>query len=73
MVQLATAYSRAVPKLSRLKAIREKQLLTQRELAEKAQVSPTTIVRLEREQVEAEFRTIRKLAQALGVKPQDLL
>lgn len=47
-------------------------MLTQRELAEKAKTSPTTIARLEAQTVDAQFRTIRKLAEALGVEPEEL-
>jgi transcriptional regulator with XRE-family HTH domain len=36
-------------------------------------VGITTIVRIERNQVEPQARTIRKLAEALGVEPHELL
>jgi transcriptional regulator with XRE-family HTH domain len=62
-----------MPKLPALKAIREKKMKTQRELADAAGISPTTVVRLEAMQVEAQFRTVRKLATALGVEPEELL
>ncbi len=56
-----------------LKAARVRRLLTQVELAEKAGVSPSTIVNIERNQTTPHFRTIRKLAEALEVDPTSLL
>lgn len=57
----------------RLKKVRTRRLLTQQELAEKAGMSPSTIVNIERDQAEPHFRTIRKLAKALDVDPTSLL
>ncbi len=57
----------------KLKEARMRRLLTQEELAEKAGVSPSTIVNIERDQAEPHFRTIRKLAEALDVDPTSLL
>jgi transcriptional regulator with XRE-family HTH domain len=48
-------------------------LLTQQQLADKSGVGITTIVRIERNQVEPHARTIRKLAEALEVEPRELL
>jgi len=49
-------------------------LLSQRELAEKAGLSPTTILKLESDRVdEPHPRTIRKLADALKVDPDELV
>jgi len=56
-----------------LKAARVRRLLTQEELAEKAGVSPSTIVNIERDQTVPHFSTIRKLADALDVDPTSLL
>ena len=57
----------------RLKQLREDQTLSVRELADRANVAHTTIVRLENhEEVGAHPRTIRKLASALGVEPKAL-
>jgi len=51
-----------------------RRLLSQRELAEKAGLSPTTILKLEDDRVkEPHPRTIRKLAQALDVDPAELV
>ena len=58
--------------LPRLRAVRIARLLTQRELAAASGVSFTTVNRLERGDVPAELRTVRKLAAALGVEPAAL-
>jgi transcriptional regulator with XRE-family HTH domain len=47
--------------------------LTQQELADKAGTTQTTVARIERDAVEPEVTTIRKLAEALGLTPGDLL
>jgi transcriptional regulator with XRE-family HTH domain len=52
---------------------RTKRLLTQDELAEKAGVSQSTIANIERNNAEPQFRTIRKLAEALDVDPATLI
>jgi DNA-binding XRE family transcriptional regulator len=57
----------------KLRQARKRALLTQQELAHKSGVGVTTIVRIERNQVEPHARTIRKLAAALGVDPKELL
>ena len=57
----------------KLRETRKYALLTQQQLADKSGVDIATIVRIERNQVEPQARTIRKLAQALGVKPHELL
>lgn len=58
----------------KLRQARDERLLSQRELAEKAGLSPTTIFKLEADRVDDPHpRTIRKLAQALEVDPRDLL
>ncbi|MGF1470292.1 MAG: helix-turn-helix domain-containing protein [Rubrobacteraceae bacterium] len=57
----------------RLREIRTKRLLTQEELAERAGVSPSTVVNIERDNREPHFRTIRKLAKALDVEPAEFL
>jgi len=56
-----------------LRAVRTRRLLTQEELAERAGVSPSTVVNIERDNREPHFRTIRKLAQALDADPTELL
>lgn len=55
-----------------LKRLREDRALSIRELAEASGVSHTTIWGHERGKEGAHPRTIRKLAEALGVAPRDL-
>jgi DNA-binding XRE family transcriptional regulator len=57
----------------KLREIRTRRLLTQEELADKAGISPSTVVNIERDNREPHFRTIRKLAKALDVDPTELL
>jgi transcriptional regulator with XRE-family HTH domain len=57
----------------KLRALREARFLSHRDLARRASVSPTTILNLEAERVEAQRRTIRKLAEALEVEPHELV
>ena len=55
-----------------LRRVRELKLMTIRELAAAAGVSPNTVFRIEHGKP-AELRTIRKLAAALAVKPAELM
>jgi transcriptional regulator with XRE-family HTH domain len=64
---------RTVVKLARLKRARERAALSQAELARKAGVSRVTVARVEALLDEPQPRTVRKLAQALGVAPADLM
>jgi transcriptional regulator with XRE-family HTH domain len=57
----------------RLRDLRKRALLTQQELADMSGVGVTTIIRIERNQVEPHGSTIRKLAEALEVEPQELV
>ena len=57
----------------RLRDLRKRSLLTQKQLAEKSGVGVTTIIRIERNQVEPHGSTIRKLAEALSVAPEELV
>ena len=57
----------------RLRDLRKRALLTQKELADKSGVGVTTIIRIERNQVEPHGRTIRKLAETLEVAPEELV
>jgi transcriptional regulator with XRE-family HTH domain len=58
----------------KLKAARRQAMLTQGELAKKAGVGITTIVRIERNHIpEPRVATLRKLAQALEIDPRQLL
>ena len=59
--------------MERLKELRKEQVLSLRELEEKSGVSYNTIWRLEDGRQGAHPRTIRKLADALGVRPSELV
>jgi transcriptional regulator with XRE-family HTH domain len=62
------------PLRENLREARRRAALTQGELAQKAGVGVTTIVRIETGEItEPRVSTLRKLAQALGVEPRDLL
>ena len=56
----------------RLKELREHNLLTQAELGVAAGVSRDQVSRIERDEVDPRFSTIRKLARALNVDPPEL-
>jgi transcriptional regulator with XRE-family HTH domain len=56
-----------------LRELRRRRVLTLEELAQKAGVGRNTIWRLEHGVMGAQPRTIRKLAKALGVEPEDLV
>lgn len=60
---------------SKLKRLRIGRGFSQRELAQNAQMSPSTIVLLERKARNEGFHpsTVRKLSKALGVDPDELL
>jgi transcriptional regulator with XRE-family HTH domain len=57
----------------KLREARTRKLMTQQELADKSGVGVTTIVRIERNQVDPQFRNIRKLAKALDIAPTELI
>ena len=59
--------------MERLKELRREQVLSLRELEAKSGVSYNTIWRLEDGRQGAHPRTIRKLADALGVEPKELI
>ncbi len=56
-----------------LRRLRESRLLTQAELGAAAGVHRDQVSRIERDEVEPRFSTIRKLAEALGVDPTELV
>lgn len=58
---------------TKLKRLRERRLLTQAQLGEAAGVNRDQVSRIERDEVEPRFSTIRKLAQALEVDPTELV
>jgi transcriptional regulator with XRE-family HTH domain len=59
--------------LARLRELRRRRVLTLEELAERAGVGRNTIWRLEHGVMGAQPRTIRKLAKALNVEPEELV
>jgi transcriptional regulator with XRE-family HTH domain len=56
-----------------VKREREQALLTQQELAERAGIGLTTLNRIENDHAEPHFRTIRKIAKALGIDAANLI
>ncbi len=58
---------------ARLRQLREKRLLSQRDLATLAGVSQTTIVNIEGGRTRPHPSTLRRLAVALGVGPEALV
>ena len=63
----------AVVYLARLRFWREQAALTQAELAAKAGITQTHLSRIERGEIQPRPATIRRLAEALGVRPADLM
>jgi HTH-type transcriptional regulator, competence development regulator len=59
--------------VAKLKELRQRRVLTLRELEEESGISYNTIWRLENGHTEARPSTIRKLAVALGVEPEELI
>ena len=59
--------------MQKLRKLRQRRVLTLRELEEESGVSYNTIWRLENGYRQARPSTIRKLAAALDVKPEDLV
>lgn len=59
--------------VARLKELRRQKVLSMRELEEMSGVSYNTIWRLENGKTGAYPRTIRRIAQVLGVEPAELI
>ncbi len=59
--------------MERLKELRRERVLSLRELEQKSGVSYNTIWRLEDGRQGAHPKTVRKLAEALGVEPKELI
>lgn len=57
----------------KLKRARIQNALTQQQLADKAGLTTASAARIERNETEPRPTTLRKLADALGVEPGDLL
>lgn len=66
-------YHPGVVMLTRLRQHRIRANLNQRELATKARMTPATLSRIEAGLQEPYTSTIRKLAKALGVRPDQLM
>jgi len=62
-----------VPALANLKTLRTRRALSQRDLAKLAGVAHTTIVRLEGGDPNVLPSTLRKIARALKVKPEEVI
>jgi transcriptional regulator with XRE-family HTH domain len=58
---------------TRIKELRRQRALSQRDLARLSGVSYDTIAKLELGHREAQPRTVRRLAEALDVKPTELM
>ena len=59
--------------VAKLKELRKRRVLTLQELGERSGVSYNTVWRLENGKTGAQPRTVRKLAAALGVEPEELV
>ncbi len=59
--------------LPNLRSVRLRRLLTQRELAKIAGLTTASVNRIENGTTKARISTVRRLAQALDVDPEDLL
>ena len=57
----------------RLRELRKQRFLTQHMLAQRSGVSQVAIARIERNRAEPHFSTIHKLANALGVSPEEFV
>ena len=58
---------------TKLNQIRTREALTQRDLSERTGLTIATISRIEQNQAEPRLSTVRKLANALGVHPSQLM
>jgi transcriptional regulator with XRE-family HTH domain len=56
-----------------LRQLRERKALRQEDLAELAGVGKNTVNRIEKNRTEPHMTTVRKLAEALGVDPAELV
>ena len=57
----------------RLRELRRRRMLSLRELEQRSGVAFDNINKLENEKRRAQPRTVRKLAEALGVEPHELM
>ena len=59
--------------MTELRALRQGRFLTQGELAERSGLTVATISRLENGRRRPHLSTVRRLAEALGVRPEKLV
>ena len=59
--------------MERLKTLRQLRAMSQQELAEESGVGRATISRIERRETGAQGRSLRRLANALGVGVEELV
>jgi transcriptional regulator with XRE-family HTH domain len=55
-----------------LRELRHERMITQREVAERAGITVTTLSRIENGKVIPTFKTIRNLAEVFGISPQEM-
>ena len=70
---MVSVYAPGSLKLTRLREWRRKRTLTQQQLADKAGLARATLSNIERGQDEPHTSTIRRLADALHVRPEQLM
>jgi transcriptional regulator with XRE-family HTH domain len=58
---------------TKLNQLRTREALTQRDLSERTGLTIAAISRIEQDRVEPRLSTVRKLANALGVHPSQLI
>ncbi len=58
---------------TKLNQLRTQEALTQRDLSERTGLTIVTVSRIEQNQVEPRLSTVRRLAEALGVHPSQLM
>jgi transcriptional regulator with XRE-family HTH domain len=58
---------------TKLNQLRTQEALTQRDLSERTGLTIAAISRIEQNQVEPRLSTVRRLAEALGVHPSQLM
>lgn len=55
-----------------LRQIRRNQLLSQRDLARKARITPSTVYLIEAGRTRPRLKVMRQICEALGVAPQEV-
>ena len=58
---------------TRIKEIREEKGMSQKELARRLKISPSTLSQIERPDNNTQFKTIERIAEALDCHPSDLI